>query len=259
MELSRVGWGGWRVRLFCGYRLVGFIRPGPQVGAMHQQAGAGVPAEDGVVVGGGLQSDGPLIAFHGMPESVVGRENRVGRSFAKLRVRRALPDDAGVVVPLEIVREARQNFACFGRTGAMAELIRERQQQHHQRPLVVRIDAQHVQTNAFGERWFVQEPVALRFLERLGDAGRGEMFQGELPEEFFHRLKPVLPIIAQCYTGETTAGKIFPCGELFSCWQVYSCLGSRARTPWGAFGSLTQPKRISFLAICRLTSALPLT
>ena len=48
----------------------------------------------------------------------------------------------------------------------LAALVGQRQQQHHGRGLVVRVDLEHVEADALGLVWLVQQAVAFRLRER---------------------------------------------------------------------------------------------
>src|SRR5579863_3734749 len=82
--------------LFAHHRLIRFVRLRPEIRIAHQNAGASVPAQDGVVVAGRTQLDSLLIALHGLDERVERGEGGSGRGLADLRVAGTLPDNPGI-------------------------------------------------------------------------------------------------------------------------------------------------------------------
>ncbi len=110
---------------------------------------------------------GLLVALQRLLEKVIGHEARVRPAVAKHGARAPFADDAAVVGPLVLAVEAREDF--LGATdvdGRPFELVGQGEQQRDEGLLVVRLDLQDVQTDALGLPRLVQEPVALRLLER---------------------------------------------------------------------------------------------
>src|SRR5207249_8440789 len=73
------------------------LRPRPDGGVVHQDAGAGVPAQDRVVVSGRTEGLGFLVEGHRLPETVIGHVTRPGAALLELGLGPALPDDPRIV------------------------------------------------------------------------------------------------------------------------------------------------------------------
>jgi len=88
----------------------------------------------------------------------------------------ALADDAGVVGPIVIVVQAGEEFLRLRVADAIAsaESVGQRQQENHQRLLMVRLRPEHVQADALRLRRFIEQAITRRFLQRRGNGLRGE-------------------------------------------------------------------------------------
>ena len=104
-----------------------------------------------------------------------------GRAVTELRLGTSLADDPRIVGPLVLAVEPFDGVPGFadGRRHVTVELIRECEQQHHQRVLVVGIDVQSVQADALGLAGLVQQAIPLRFRHRSGHGFRRESLELE--------------------------------------------------------------------------------
>jgi len=71
---------------------------GPYIGRVHEEPGAGVPAEKGVVVSDRPHFLGPLVARHRGLDPLVRKTPRPGSALLVLALGAALADDSRVVL-----------------------------------------------------------------------------------------------------------------------------------------------------------------
>ena len=90
-----------------------------------------------------------------------------------------LADDPQVVCPPVVVPHAGQRLAgpLDGAGQLAGELVGARERELDQRLLVVGLDRQHVEADAFRRRRLVQEPVALRLQQGRAHARRGNALE----------------------------------------------------------------------------------
>ena len=104
-----------------------------------------------------------------------------GRALPQLRARPAFVDDARVVGALVVVAEPRRGGHRLGdERRILVELIGEREEQHHERFLVRRLDLEDVEADAFGLPRLVQQPIPFGLRERPWHGLRRHRFQFEL-------------------------------------------------------------------------------
>src|SRR3954467_6769409 len=90
----------------------GFVLAGPYAFAVHE-AGAGVPAEEGVVVAGGAEGGGFFVELHGFVEVVVGHGAGEGGVVVEEFLGVAFGDEAGVVGAVVVALEASEDVFGF--------------------------------------------------------------------------------------------------------------------------------------------------
>ena len=91
----------------------------------------------------------------------------------------AFGDDAGVVGAFIVTGKLGQHLPRARLRDAVAELVGEAQEQHDQSLLILRLDGEYVQADAFGLPRLIEQPVAFRFPERNGDGFGGDGLQLE--------------------------------------------------------------------------------
>src|ERR1700722_5476963 len=146
-------------------------------GVLHDDAGAGVPAQAGGAVPRGAGVGGRFVVGHG------GAQGMIGGSVAAVvdaGVAHAFPDDAGIIFAFVIAFNFGEDFLGGFGVDVGLELVGAGEEQGDQGLLVVGDDRENVETNTFGEVRFVQQAVAFDFGERFGDALRRDGLQFEV-------------------------------------------------------------------------------
>ncbi|MBI2404248.1 MAG: YceI family protein [Gemmatimonadetes bacterium] len=157
------------------------LDPRPHVIVRHDDPGAGVPPQDRGIVAGGPQRLRLLVALHCAAQMIVHDGAGAGRAPVEQRLAAALEDDALVVAPLVLAVEPREQRPrrLHGPRLASGEPVRQRQEHGDQRPAVARVDREHVLTDALRLPRLVEQPVALRPLERRLDRVPGDPLERE--------------------------------------------------------------------------------
>src|SRR5215469_383644 len=147
---------------------------------LHEHAGAGVPAQNSIVVSVGPKSCGLLVVCHSFTQGMVAVSVPGKPVLAKMCMSLTLPDETGVVGALVSTFDTKQNLFRRFHCGAIAKLIGARKKKRDQSLLMGRRDSQDVQANAFGKTRLVQKPVTFGFLQSFWDTFRRDGFQVEL-------------------------------------------------------------------------------
>ena len=147
-------------------------------GQSCEQPYARIPAQDRVVVAGGAQRLGFGVVFERVVEPFARGDRGAAIGVFELRDGATLADQAGVLGALVGAGELRHEIEGLAvRPGALAELIGQREDQHHQRGLMNLIDGEDVETDAFGLFGLAEQPVALGFVDGGGQRIRREWLQ----------------------------------------------------------------------------------
>src|SRR5258708_27415317 len=110
----------------------------------HDDAGAGIPAQERVVVSGRTDRLGLFEPGHRLAQIFVGLESRTWTTLPEQRLGPALRDDSGIIAPLIRVTELRQQVLSASHPHAItfAEAIRDAEQQDDQRLLLLGVNEQ---------------------------------------------------------------------------------------------------------------------
>src|SRR5215831_8039226 len=96
-----------RSSLFQQQRLGVYFDARRQRAVAHDEARAGVPAQDGIVVAAGTDRLGAFVPVHRLAEPVVDERTRSRRMMLQLRLGAALVDEPGVVRALVLIAQLR--------------------------------------------------------------------------------------------------------------------------------------------------------
>src|SRR4030095_8753562 len=111
----------------------------------------------------------------------------------------SLVDDPLIVKLVVLVIEARQKRqGTFYRKMRVSELIGERQQKQDEGRLVLRMDLEMVEADAFGLCWLVQEPVPFGAFKRRRNRQSAKTLEFKLGFERFGHLNPPFLMAAAC-------------------------------------------------------------
>ena len=142
-----------------------------------EEADAVVPAEEGVVVGGGTDFFRFGVAGEGAFEE---REQRVGRlADAELGFGAAFIEQAAIIVALVGVGEALKNiFGFVMAVGGNAEkLVGDGEAEEAQGELMIRLDGENVAADGFGFLRLVERAIESDAGGGLRDGGAGDGFE----------------------------------------------------------------------------------
>jgi len=136
---------------------------------LHDESGAGIPSQDGIIVVRRPNHLRALVAGHRFPQPFVRLRAAARFSVGEQGLRASLVDDPAVVGAFVFVVQLRDRAPCVrDTTGIEHELVGEGEEQRCSCLLVVGIDGEHVEADAFGLARLVQEPIPFRFDERPG-------------------------------------------------------------------------------------------
>ena len=139
----------------------------------HEDACTCIPAQDRIVIARRPDGLGALVRLHGLGEPFVRADGAARPTVGELRFRTPLGDNAAIVVPFVFVANVREDFLCpVSGAGAIAELIGEREHEDDARGLVVRIGLEDIEADTLGFARFIEQAIALGFLERRRNASR---------------------------------------------------------------------------------------
>jgi len=178
-------------------RLERLSRGGLELRVPVEDADAGVPAQDRLVVPFGAELDRARVQVERPPEPVVGLVAGPRSAALVARLGVALPHDPLVVAARVLALELRDDLHGLpeGRREPVGELVGECEEHRGERALMAGIDGQDVQTDALGLRGLVQEPVVPGLLVRVVDRLGRETPELELVPVAHRRLVTVPPVL----------------------------------------------------------------
>src|SRR5712691_5677207 len=148
-----------------------FVRPRNKFVA-HNDAGAGIPAQKRIVVSRRTYRFSFFVPTHRFAQEMVSFVTGARAALMEAGFGTTLGDDSGVISPLVWILEPGHKFLGLDDAYcvAFAKSVGQGQQQNDQCLLVLRVDPQHVVTNALGLTRLVEQAVSHGFFERSRDS-----------------------------------------------------------------------------------------
>src|SRR5262245_25025873 len=142
-------------------------------------AGAGVPPQNGIVVFGWTKRFSFFEPVHCFAQKIVSLKPAARRVLSQFRLCPAFSDDSGIIRALIFRFHAGQQFFRLRLADAVPffEAICEREQKRDDVPLVIGIDSKNIEANALRFARLVEQTVALSLLQRGGNGIFVELFQ----------------------------------------------------------------------------------
>src|SRR5262249_5326475 len=140
--------------------------------------GAGVPAQESVVVAGRTNRFRFLEPIHRFAQKIISLKPAIRRVRAKFCLSPTLGHDPGVIKPVVIRFHSRKELFRLGVADGVAffESIGEREQKYDDRLLILALSLQDIETDAFRFARLVKQTVSFGFLQRRWDSFPGQMF-----------------------------------------------------------------------------------
>src|SRR5262249_11957485 len=157
----------------------------------HDRSGARVPTQQRLIIISRPNIFCRFVASHCLSQEMIGGTPASGSGAAQLCAGLSLVDDALIVHLVVLVIEARHKCdGTFYWKMRISELIGQRQQKQYEGRLVLRIDLENVEADAFGLCWLIQEPVPFGAFERRRNRQSAKTLEFKLSFERFGHLNP---------------------------------------------------------------------